>query len=81
MLIAPKRMRFACFTGSGVAGALSMAFQCGVCAPHGGIFIIPLSPQMPHYLMALGIGTLVGVVLFILGRIGVRIVGQEHRTA
>ncbi len=79
MLIAPRRMRFACFTGSGVAGALSMAFQCGVCAPHGGIFIIPLSPQMLQYLAALGIGTLVGVVLFVLGRIGVRIVGQEHR--
>lgn len=72
LLIAPRRMRFACFTGSGVAGAVSMAFECGVCAPHGGVFIIPLSPQFLHYSMAIAIGTAVGMLLFILGRIGVK---------
>ena len=27
-----------CIVGSAVAGALSMAFKCGLPAPHGGIF-------------------------------------------
>ena len=29
-----------CIVGSAVAGALSMAFKCGLPAPHGGIFVI-----------------------------------------
>lgn len=73
LLIAPKRMRIACFSGSAVAGAISLSFECGVCAPHGGIFIIPLSPSFMTYFAAIGIGTLTGVVLFIAGRVGVRI--------
>ena len=32
MLIAPRGARVACFMGSGLAGALSMAAGCGVCA-------------------------------------------------
>lgn len=72
LLIAPKRMRMACFMGSGVAGAVSMAYECRVCAPHGGVFIIPLSPQFLHYLIAILAGVLVGMALFIAGRVGVK---------
>ena len=72
MLIAPRRMRFACFMGSGVAGAMSMAYECGVCAPHGGVFIVPLTPQLGHYSLSIITGALVGMVLFIIGRIGVK---------
>ena len=32
-----------CIVGSAVAGALSMAFKCGLPAPHGGIFVIESS--------------------------------------
>jgi len=73
MLIAPRGARVACFMGSGLAGALSMAAGCGVCAPHGGILIVPLSSQFFDYLAALGAGTLLGAVLFVIGRLGTRI--------
>lgn len=32
----------ACMIGSGVAGALSMLFNCTLMAPHGGIFVFPV---------------------------------------
>ena len=32
----------ACVIGSGLAGALSMAFNCTLMAPHGGIFVFPV---------------------------------------
>ena len=38
----PLRVLPACMIGSGVAGALSMLFNCSLMAPHGGIFVFPV---------------------------------------
>ncbi|MBE5827408.1 MAG: PTS fructose transporter subunit IIC [Butyrivibrio sp.] len=46
--------------GSGVAGALSMAFKCTLMAPHGGIFVFPVVGNVAMYLVALLIGSVVG---------------------
>ena len=35
----PLRVLPACVVGSAAAGALSMAFNCTLMAPHGGIFV------------------------------------------
>ena len=49
--------------GSGVAGALSMAFKCTLMAPHGGIFVFPVVGHAVLYLVALAIGSAVSCVL------------------
>ncbi|WP_024866990.1 PTS fructose transporter subunit IIABC [Butyrivibrio sp. FCS014] len=49
--------------GSGVAGALSMAFKCTLMAPHGGIFVFPVVGNVAMYLVALLIGSVVGCAL------------------
>lgn len=59
----PLRVLPACIVGSGVAGALSMAFGCALPAPHGGIFVFPVMTNVVGYLIALAIGTVVGTVL------------------
>lgn len=38
----PIRVIPACVVGSAVSGALSMAFNCTLMAPHGGIFVVSL---------------------------------------
>lgn len=53
----------ACIIGSGLAGALSMAFGCTLMAPHGGIFVVPVMGNALLYLVALVIGTVVSAVL------------------
>jgi PTS system fructose-specific IIC component len=53
----------ALLVGSGVAGALSMAFKCTLRAPHGGIFVFPVVGNMVMYLVALLIGSFVGCAL------------------
>ena len=53
----------ACVVGSGIAGALSMAFGCGLRAPHGGIFVLPTIINFPMYLVALVVGSVVGAIL------------------
>ena len=53
----------ACIVGSGLAGALSMAFGCTLMAPHGGIFVVPVMGNALLYLVALVIGTVVSAVL------------------
>ena len=52
-----------CIIGSGVAGALSMAFGCTLMAPHGGIFVVPVMGNAVMYLVALVAGTVVSTVL------------------
>ncbi len=52
-----------CIVGSGLAGALSMAFNCTLMAPHGGIFVFPVVGNPLMYLLALVIGTIVGALL------------------
>ena len=49
--------------GSGVAGALSMAFRCTLMAPHGGIFVFPVVGHWALYLLALAIGSVVSCLL------------------
>ena len=53
----------ACIVGSGIAGALSMAFGCGLRAPHGGIFVLPTISNPIMYFAALLIGSVVGALL------------------
>ena len=53
----------ACVIGSGLAGALSMAFNCTLMAPHGGIFVFPVAGNALMYLVALVVGTLISAVL------------------
>lgn len=65
-LAAAKRLRIACVLGSASAGAISMYFRCGVVAPHGGVFIIPLAINPLYYIVALVGGTLVGALFFVL---------------
>ena len=38
----PVHVLPACIVGSGVAGAMSMLFNCTLMAPHGGIFVFPV---------------------------------------
>ncbi len=59
----PLHVLPACIAGSGVAGALSMAFGCTLMAPHGGIFVFPVVGNAVMYLAALAAGTIVGTVL------------------
>ena len=53
----------ALMVGSGVAGALSMAFKCTLMAPHGGIFVFPVVGNVLMYLVALIVGSVVGCLL------------------
>ena len=59
----PLHVLPACIVGSGVAGALSMAFGCALPAPHGGIFVFPVMTNVGGYLVALVVGSLVDMVL------------------
>ena len=53
----------ACIIGSAAAGALSMAFQCTLMAPHGGIFVFPVVGNPLMYLLARVVGTVVSAIL------------------
>ena len=59
----PLRVLPSCIVGSGVAGALSMAFGCALPAPHGGIFVFPVMTNSLGYVIALAAGSLVGMIL------------------
>ena len=59
----PLHVLPSCIIGSGLAGALSMAFGCTLMAPHGGIFVVPVMENAVMYLLALVIGTVVSAVL------------------
>ncbi len=49
-----------CVAGSAVAGALTMAFDCTLMAPHGGIFVVPTIGNPIMYLVAIFVGAAVG---------------------
>ncbi|CAM5473272.1 PTS system fructose-specific EIIABC component [Streptomyces avidinii] len=53
----PLRVIPASMVGGAVTGALSMAFECTLRAPHGGIFVIPLIGNPLLYLVAIAAGT------------------------
>jgi len=59
----PLRVIPACVAGSAVAGALSMAFNCTLMAPHGGIFVFLTVGNPLMYLVALAAGSAVSCVL------------------
>jgi len=59
----PLRVLPSCIIGSAVAGALSMLFECGLRAPHGGIFVIAVISNPLMYLLALVIGSAIGALL------------------
>ncbi|MDR3155384.1 MAG: fructose-specific PTS transporter subunit EIIC [Deltaproteobacteria bacterium] len=59
----PLRVIPSCIVGSGVAGAMSMAFACGLRAPHGGIFVFPVVDNWGWYLVALATGSVVSMIL------------------
>ena len=52
-----------CILGSAIAGGLSMAFNCTLRAPHGGIFVIATIGNWPMYLASIAIGSIVGAVV------------------
>ena len=56
----PLRVIPSCVIGSAVAGALTMAFDCTLRAPHGGIFVVPTIGNPVMYLAAILIGAVVG---------------------
>ncbi|WP_313075062.1 PTS fructose transporter subunit IIABC [Lacrimispora sp.] len=59
----PIRVIPSCMIGSAVAGSLSMAFNCTLRAPHGGIFVLPTIGNPFGYLAAVVIGSVVGCVV------------------
>ena len=59
----PLHVLPSCIIGSAVAGAMSMAFNCTLMAPHGGIFVFPVVGNAVMYLVALVVGTVISAVL------------------
>ncbi|PLR98819.1 PTS fructose transporter subunit IIABC [Bacillus sp. T33-2] len=60
----PLRVIPSVMAGSAVAGALSMMFEIGLRAPHGGLFVVPLvEGGWPLYLLAVLIGSVVTALL------------------
>ncbi len=62
----PLRVIPACLIGAGAAGGLSMAFNCTLMAPHGGIFVFAVVGNWLMYLLALAVGSVVGMLLLAL---------------
>jgi fructose PTS system EIIBC or EIIC component len=56
----PVRVLPSCILGSAAAGAISMACNCTLMAPHGGIFVFPVVGNWPAYIGALFVGSAVG---------------------
>lgn len=59
----PIRVIPACAVGAAVAGGLSMAFNCTLMAPHGGIFVFAVVGNWPMYIVSLAAGSAVGMLL------------------
>ena len=59
----PARVLPSCIVGSAVAGALSMAFNCTLMAPHGGVFVFPVVGNPVSYIIALLIGSAVSCLM------------------
>ncbi|WP_434590866.1 PTS fructose transporter subunit IIABC [Streptomyces sp. A5-4] len=76
----PLRVIPAAMAGGAVTGALSMAFECTLRAPHGGIFVVPLIGNPFLYLLAILAGTAVSAGLVILLK-GMRKTGAPAQAA
>ena len=59
----PARVIPACVIGSAITGALSMAFECTLRAPHGGIFVVPTIGNPLMYLVAIAVGAVVSMII------------------
>lgn len=59
----PLHVLPACIVGSAVAGGLSMAFNCTLMAPHGGIFVFPVVGNAVMYLVSLVVGSIISALL------------------
>ena len=59
----PIRVIPSMVAGSAIAGALSMAFDCTLRAPHGGIFVVPTIGNPLMYLAAIAVGSVVGCLI------------------
>lgn len=62
----PARVIPSCMIGAAAAGGLSMAFGCSLRAPHGGIFVFPVVGNPLQYVIALAIGSAVGMLMLAL---------------
>ncbi|MFG3497963.1 fructose-specific PTS transporter subunit EIIC [Streptomyces sp. NPDC047928] len=62
----PLRVIPSVMAGGAVTGALSMAFECTLRAPHGGVFVVPLIGNPLLYLVAILAGTVVSTTLVLL---------------
>jgi PTS system fructose-specific IIC component len=59
----PLRVIPSCVAGSILAGGLSMASNCTLMAPHGGIFVFPVVGHPLRYLLALLLGSVLGMLI------------------
>ena len=59
----PLRVIPSCMAGSAVAGAMAILFGCGIPAPHGGLFLLPLARQPGMFLLALLTGSFVTALM------------------
>lgn len=59
----PLRVIPSCMVGAAVAGGLSMAFNCTLMAPHGGIFVFAVVGNWQMYILSLAIGSVIGMLL------------------
>ena len=53
----------ACCLAAGIAGALSMYFECSITSPHGGLFLIWMVNNPLYYLALIVLSTVVGTLL------------------
>jgi PTS system fructose-specific IIC component len=61
----PLRVIPSMMVGSAVAGALSMAFDCALRAPHGGIWVIGLIDNWLGFLIAVAAGMVVAALMVV----------------
>lgn len=62
-----RNVIISCTIGAAISGGLSMAFDCMITSPHGGIFIIPIMINPFKYIISILIGSIIGA--FILGKL------------
>lgn len=62
----PLRVIPSCLVGAAAAGGLSMAFNCTLMAPHGGIFVFAVVGNWEMYLVSLAAGSVIGMLMLAL---------------
>ncbi len=62
----PARVIPSCMIGAATAGGLSMAFDCTLRAPHGGIFVFAVVGHPLLYVIALAAGSVTGMLMLAL---------------